>query len=195
VAAPGRLPRSLHPWIRPCPEYILPSLSVWPHTALFFNVSSAIQYGGSCLLTFGVTATQNVDRDCSPRGRSDIGTITQPDGRCLSLRGVVQITIRPSRSTAVSCWVTTGSQVSSWRTHQVNWKLRRLSHFRWHFYMWFGVLTAVTMKITVFWDVRPCSLVDCYQRSGKPCYFNIIICTRQILLGWSNQGEWHGRVT
>ena len=54
---------------------------------------------------------------------SDIRTITQAGGRCLSHRGVVQMTTRPSRTTAVSCSVITGSPVSAWQTHQVDdWK-------------------------------------------------------------------------
>jgi len=44
---------------------------------------------------------------------SDIRTITQAGGRCLSHRGVVQMTTRPSRTTAVSCSVITGSPVSA----------------------------------------------------------------------------------
>jgi hypothetical protein len=30
----------------------------------------------------------------------------------------------------------------------------------------FGVLTTVNVKITVFWDITSCSLVDRYQRFG-----------------------------
>jgi hypothetical protein len=37
----------------------------------------------------------------------------------------------------------------------------------------FGVLTAVTMKITVFWDVTPCSLVERYQCFGRTCCFHL----------------------
>jgi hypothetical protein len=33
----------------------------------------------------------------------------------------------------------------------------------------FQVLTAVSMKIAVFWVVAPCSLVEVYQRSTGPC--------------------------
>jgi hypothetical protein len=33
----------------------------------------------------------------------------------------------------------------------------------------FEVLTAVTMKIAVFWVVAPCSLVEVYQRFRGPC--------------------------
>jgi hypothetical protein len=31
----------------------------------------------------------------------------------------------------------------------------------------FGVLTAVTVKKTVFWDVTPCSLVEVFQSLGR----------------------------
>jgi hypothetical protein len=33
----------------------------------------------------------------------------------------------------------------------------------------FEVLTAVSMKISVFWVVAPCSLVEVYQRFRGPC--------------------------
>jgi hypothetical protein len=33
----------------------------------------------------------------------------------------------------------------------------------------FEVLTAVSMKMDVFWVVAPCSLVDVYQRFRGPC--------------------------
>jgi hypothetical protein len=33
----------------------------------------------------------------------------------------------------------------------------------------FEVLTAVSMKIAVFWVVAPCSLVEVYQRFSSPC--------------------------
>jgi hypothetical protein len=33
----------------------------------------------------------------------------------------------------------------------------------------FEVLTAVSMKMTVFWVVAPCSLVKVYQRFRGPC--------------------------
>jgi hypothetical protein len=33
----------------------------------------------------------------------------------------------------------------------------------------FEVLTAVSMKIAVFWVVAPCSLVEVYQRFRGPC--------------------------
>jgi hypothetical protein len=33
----------------------------------------------------------------------------------------------------------------------------------------FQVLTAVSMKTTVFWDVALCSLVEVYRRFGGPC--------------------------
>jgi hypothetical protein len=33
----------------------------------------------------------------------------------------------------------------------------------------FEVLTAVSMKIAVFWVVAPCSLVEFYQRFRGPC--------------------------
>jgi hypothetical protein len=31
------------------------------------------------------------------------------------------------------------------------------------------ILIAVTMKITVFWDVLACDLADCYQCFGETC--------------------------
>jgi hypothetical protein len=34
----------------------------------------------------------------------------------------------------------------------------------------FEVLTAVGMKMAIFWVVAPCSLVEVYQRSRGPCY-------------------------
>jgi hypothetical protein len=37
----------------------------------------------------------------------------------------------------------------------------------------FEVLTVVTMKITVFWDVTPCRLVDCYRRFGDSSALNL----------------------
>jgi hypothetical protein len=36
----------------------------------------------------------------------------------------------------------------------------------------FEVLTAVSMKIAVFWVVAPCSLVEVYQRFRDPCYLH-----------------------
>jgi hypothetical protein len=33
----------------------------------------------------------------------------------------------------------------------------------------FGVLTAVSTKMAVFWVVAPCSLVEVYQRFRGPC--------------------------
>jgi hypothetical protein len=33
----------------------------------------------------------------------------------------------------------------------------------------FEVLTAVSMKMAVFWVVAPCSLVEVYQRFRSPC--------------------------
>jgi hypothetical protein len=33
----------------------------------------------------------------------------------------------------------------------------------------FKVLTAARVKITVFWDVAPCSLAEVYQRFGDAC--------------------------
>jgi hypothetical protein len=36
----------------------------------------------------------------------------------------------------------------------------------------FEVLTAVGMKIAVFWVVAPCSLVEVYQRFRSPCYLH-----------------------
>jgi hypothetical protein len=33
----------------------------------------------------------------------------------------------------------------------------------------FEVLTAVSLKIAVFWVVAPCSLVEVYQRFRGPC--------------------------
>jgi hypothetical protein len=35
-------------------------------------------------------------------------------------------------------------------------------------YVGFEVLTAVSMKIAVFWVVAPCSLVEIYQRFRGP---------------------------
>jgi hypothetical protein len=37
--------------------------------------------------------------------------------------------------------------------------------------MRFEVITSVTMKITVFWDVMLCSLVDRYFSEGRPVSF------------------------
>jgi hypothetical protein len=36
----------------------------------------------------------------------------------------------------------------------------------------FEVLTAVSMKIAVFWVVAPCSLVEVYQLFRDPCYLH-----------------------
>jgi hypothetical protein len=36
----------------------------------------------------------------------------------------------------------------------------------------FEVLTAVSTKMTVFWVVAPCSLVEVYQRFRGPCYLH-----------------------
>jgi hypothetical protein len=36
-------------------------------------------------------------------------------------------------------------------------------------YVGFEVVTAVYMKMTVFWVVAPCSLVEVYQRFRGPC--------------------------
>jgi hypothetical protein len=33
----------------------------------------------------------------------------------------------------------------------------------------FEVLTAVSMKIAVFWVVAPCNLVEVYERFREPC--------------------------
>jgi hypothetical protein len=38
---------------------------------------------------------------------------------------------------------------------------------RWHYCVRFKVLSAENMKIVVFWDVMPCSLVDCYNISEQ----------------------------
>jgi hypothetical protein len=35
--------------------------------------------------------------------------------------------------------------------------------------MRFQVLTAMSMKVTVFWDVAPCSLVEVYQHFRGAC--------------------------
>jgi hypothetical protein len=37
-------------------------------------------------------------------------------------------------------------------------------------YVRFGVLMLVTVKITVFWNIVPSSLVDHYQYAGGVCY-------------------------
>jgi hypothetical protein len=37
------------------------------------------------------------------------------------------------------------------------------------FLVGFEVLTAVSMKMTVFWVVAQCSLVEVYQRFRDPC--------------------------
>jgi hypothetical protein len=37
------------------------------------------------------------------------------------------------------------------------------------FLVGFEVLTAVSMKMAVFWVVAPCSLVEVYQRFRGPC--------------------------
>jgi hypothetical protein len=37
----------------------------------------------------------------------------------------------------------------------------------------FEVVTAMTMKITVFWGVTPCNLVERYRRFGGTCRFHI----------------------
>jgi hypothetical protein len=47
-----------------------------------------------------------------------------------------------------------------------------LLHFRTPFLLGFEVLTAVSMKIAVFWVVAPCSLVEVYQRFRGPCYLH-----------------------
>ena len=36
-----------------------------------------------------------------------------------------------------------------------------------HFISGFGVLTAVLMKVKVFWDMTPCRLVNIYQRTPR----------------------------
>jgi hypothetical protein len=36
---------------------------------------------------------------------------------------------------------------------------------KWRSHVRFQVLTAWSMKIVVFWDVAPCSLVEVYRRS------------------------------
>jgi hypothetical protein len=71
---------------------------------------NAVQCGGAALLW----VRSRTWVGSGPPKWTDIRTITQPGGRCLSLRGVVQMTTRPSRTTAVSCSVITGSPVSSW---------------------------------------------------------------------------------
>jgi hypothetical protein len=35
-----------------------------------------------------------------------------------------------------------------------------------------GVLTEVTVKMTLFWDLTPCSLVDIYQHFGGVCWLS-----------------------
>jgi hypothetical protein len=37
----------------------------------------------------------------------------------------------------------------------------------------FGVITAVTMTITVFWHVMPCNLVDRHQCIGESCCLHL----------------------
>jgi hypothetical protein len=37
----------------------------------------------------------------------------------------------------------------------------------------FEVLTEVTVKITVLWNLMPCSLVERYQSFGRTCYFHL----------------------
>jgi hypothetical protein len=39
----------------------------------------------------------------------------------------------------------------------------------------YKVLTAVNMKITLFWNVIPCSLVERYQCFGRTCCFHLQI--------------------
>jgi hypothetical protein len=57
-----------------------------------------------------------------------------------------------------------------------------------HFLVGFEVLTAVSMKIAVFWVVTPCSLVEVYQRFRGPCNLHFIsfYCTEidSILVRW-----------
>jgi hypothetical protein len=46
-----------------------------------------------------------------------------------------------------------------------------------HLPVWlrFQVLTAASMKMTVFWDVAPCSLVEVYGRIRGACWLHTII--------------------
>jgi hypothetical protein len=37
----------------------------------------------------------------------------------------------------------------------------------------FEVLTAVIMKITAFWDAKPCSLIEVYLYFGGPCSLHL----------------------
>jgi hypothetical protein len=39
----------------------------------------------------------------------------------------------------------------------------------------FEVLTAVTVKIAVFWNVTHCSLVSYYQRFGGTCCLHVLV--------------------
>jgi hypothetical protein len=44
------------------------------------------------------------------------------------------------------------------------------------------ILTVVTVKITVFCDGTPCSLVDSYQRSEGTCCLHQVIRVASILM-------------
>jgi hypothetical protein len=42
-------------------------------------------------------------------------------------------------------------------------------------YVKFYVFRAVTVKITVFWDIRPCSLVECNHVPEKPAASHLVL--------------------
>jgi hypothetical protein len=42
-----------------------------------------------------------------------------------------------------------------------------------HYYVRLSVLTAASMKIAVFWDVAPCSLVEVYRSSRGACRLHL----------------------
>jgi hypothetical protein len=63
-------------------------------------------------------------------------------------------------------------------------------HFNYHiilsrrgsFMVRFEVLTAVSMKIAVFWVVAPCSLVEVYQRFRGPCCLHHLMMEAAIFI-------------
>jgi hypothetical protein len=72
------------------------------------------------------------------------------------------------------------------QTCRVKW----ISHYRHSKYTRFEALAVATMKMTVFWDMTPCSLLYRYRHLGRNCCFivraKLYQTTRRHVLEGSN---------
>jgi hypothetical protein len=109
------------------------------------------------MLDHGVSLSSSLKRDYQPP--VGLYALQQNTNRFTNFMNILFVLQQPAKFSVIIIYDTTGHETRIGRTAGLHAKLKS-------FCVRFLVFTTASMKMTFFWDIAPCSLVEIHRRFG-----------------------------